>query len=241
MSFFRYFYKKSQLETNTQWQPGQLALLSHFGAQAFYVVKILSKEETLKHMPHATPESELIPVEFVDFFATEDFSVPRRSIGDVGTVNPANLYSNVDELISKQTTLYPDVKMKLHHDPYIQQVSKKYPQLGSKSKIFDQIETHYFNIRGHSVLIIKDPHLEQSYSHWTPERRPMYYWYLPDEKIRSQHYGGYMNNEKLSPMVKKKLWEIMSSGEFNSGVYKTVQDAVNAAEKYIDFFLYGEE
>ena len=222
-----------------EWHNGTIAILDNAGLYDISVCRIVPFDEApkivgepfrqinpntvYKHNDFGSmtyKKGESVPIKCIEAFGFH----AKRSLEDGGYhyVGAQNLHKTIDSLIKKQLThIYPDIILQYVSSPIYHQLITQFPVLKDKSSPFDQIgEYEHFTIHGQEVIVC--PELKAK----------KYYFAIPSmHNIRSQQLAfddkGFLRKFKLDG------WE---NGRFN-----TIQDAANAAEKFINYTLYGEK
>jgi len=197
-----------------KWINGSKAIFNLCGINNFAVVEILSTETTRR---------KDVNVVILDYYGSID--TDKYKPGTKITAIRENLYPNLTQLFIKQTrVMFPDVLMKYTWSGILWNASRKHPEIGVTDKLVDIIEYHPYMIHGYEVIIFKDPCAE-----FLP-----FYWYLSDMEKRS--VGLVKQQEAMDDEeIRNMLIDILAPA--GTGRYITIEDAANAAEKYINYFI----
>ena len=112
---------------------------------------------------------------------------------------------------------------------HLYELVKDFPQLGGDKSLSEHGVDYeqFYDASGYTIQIFKDPRAYVGYGQAGPEFP--YYWYLPELKVRSTDLNAKQQEPEMAEVV-KLVWS--PSGTFR---YRTVQEAADAAEKYLDY------
>lgn len=233
-----------------EWHMGQLAIHDiHFPDIAVVRVvdfedvanggenfEIIDKNTVYLHNPFGGMENkrgESVPIKVIDHFGfhAERYSQIENGFHYVGA---QNLYRTIDALIRKKNYLVPDVMVNYWRSPEYHRLVTKYPTLKEKGSFLDEIEYHTFEVRGYTVMVYADPMhkktAEEYQKHGYPHT-PYYYFTIPELKTGSRYMEKFLREpENIKWLTQNNLSD--------SGLFKTIQQAVEFAERYIDRLFY---
>jgi len=133
-------------------------------------------------------------------------------------VGAQNLYRTKKEL----GYMYPDLVIQFWNSPRYQELIRNFPSLKEKNSILDRIEYHPFEVHGYSVIICPETWAKkraEEYAKLSPKYPvPTYYFSIPELKVRSPSLE-WLKKQKIS----------------DNGLFLTIQEALAAAEKYIEY------
>lgn len=198
--------------------------------------EIIDKDTVYSHNPFGGTKykrGESVPIKLVEPFG---FHARRHESINNGFayVGAQNLYRTIDALIRKKSYLDHDVLVTYWKSPDYHRLVTKYPTLKEKGSFLDDIEYHTFDVRGYTAMVYADPRwkkqaeedLKRGYPH-----TPYYYFAIPELKVRSRDLESYFRKPE-------NLKWIMNNGGSESGMFKTIQQATDAAERYVDQLFY---
>ncbi len=234
-----------------EWQPGTLAILSHFGWRDISVVKILQWEDvvnnhdsegyfenvddnsiqTTRGFGNSWKRGESVPCVTISAYSdTESGESRYDKVGKVHLVAASNLYRTFEDIVKKESrVIYPDLILGLLSKSHVGQLQRDYPQLMGTSDFGDMVDYDTYEVSGHQVMVFmdkarmaKNPGILQ-----TRGTDGIFYWQIPALKVRS------VDNPSSREGLDTRPW--------GGGTYPTKQRALESAENYINYLFYGEE
>lgn len=201
------------------WAPGEFAILSVHGSQKFAVVRIIGHQI-----------SEEVPYQVFDFFSKDGVPIDDNGSpanhyhapGRDGNVHPSNLYNTLSDLIRRMS---PDSLMDVLNEPHIHEFIEKYPNLrGDIETASDAVDYQEFDVMGMSVQLFNDTERAKGNPGIMKTRgtEGMYYWRIPELQTTS-----------IDPK------DGIDLAPWGTGRFPTLQRAMESAEKYVDYLLYG--
>lgn len=226
----------------SKWQPGQVVILSNTGVTGFAVVRVLDWEQVTQLSDDYQTVDEntiLAPNPFGSMTHNRGDSVPVISLGYFGgvlyrgydegkvmIVGAQNLFRTLGDLMKYDLRLiYPDLLMSIMSYPHIREFQQRFPQLMGES-IFQMVNYESYHVLGYSVIAVRDPRRSGSY------KQSEWYWSIPELNTRSLNMSHRAEDIK-DPQLRRAWSQIFGQG----GHYNTPDEAVAAAEKYIDVFV----
>ncbi len=227
----------------SEWEDGQLAILSSFGWRDLCVVEVVGwnnvpylsdeytavDEDTIKTdrgNGYSWRRNEAVPFKILQTYSDDSTGQSRyHKAGTVNLAGPQNLYHSLDDLIKKESrSLYPDMVLQLANKKHINALIKDFPELVRDQNFAGNVDYQIFDIQGYEVQVLND--VRQM------ERNPgimktrgtegMFYWHIPDLGTRS-------TEDKEG--IDRQPW--------GTGRYPTMQLAIQSADKYISHLFYG--
>ncbi len=233
----------------SEWNEGDIAILSIFGWKDFAVIKAIDWDD-IGHMSDRLEvvdrdkiksdsnmtwtRGEVVPCQvqktYGEGYAKQDHYQP----GNILMVGPQNLYRTIHDLIEKELKIvYPDLVLQTMNEDHIHEAIRDFPQLGGEQRIPEHVNYEQFqDSRGYTIQVFQDPRAYVGYGR--EEAEFPYYWYIPDLKVRSLDLNQSANDPKMRELI-QSVWS--RGGSFR---YHTVQEAADAAEKYLDY-MFPEE
>lgn len=235
-----------------EWTPGILGILSHFTYRDFSVVRIIPFEDIAelsggyyKMVDEQTIQSnnpfgglshkkkdESVPCMIIDSYgsgyATNDSNRP----GTVHMVGAQNLYKTLMDLLRKQfQSKYMDMALQISNLHHIQEFLQDYPQMKGQGEFTDLAGDYqiFTSDHGYEIQIFKEDssHITNPYNKLQIDQAP-FYWYMPELNKRSLDY----TLDQDPCFVRSKL---------GMRHYATLQECLQAAEKYLDCLFSGRE
>lgn len=249
MNWWKKFAEENPLGNPAEWPPGQRAILDVHGFYAFPVVQVIDWDQIGQLSDHYQVEGDNVtsPNPFGSMtYNRYEGSVPcvvlksygrltnedYYSPGKVLIVGPQNLYKTFADLIRKEArVIFPDLILDVIGRDYIGEFLKDFPDMKGFQSISEFVQYDAFqDDSGYEILVLRDPRAYQAYGRSEPEFP--YYWQIPELKVRSLDFGQHVHDEKMRDVV-RAIWS--RSGSFR---YHTVQEAVEAASKFIEHMMY---
>ena len=213
--------------------PGRRAILSTFGYRDFSVVQIIDQSQIEpSEYNNLSPHEGSVPFMIIDSYGEGYSKEESYTPGTVSTAISANLYPTLADLIKQQSrTLYPDLLLGILSSKHIGEFGQDYPDMTGFESIGEFVDYEQFEDEsGYMIQVFQDPRAHVGFGREKAEFP--YYWYIPELKVRSLDFRGKEHDPNMQEVI-KVIWS--NSGSFR---YGTVQEASDAASKYIDYMLY---